>query len=130
VRDIMPTILDAAGVAQPGDIAGREVRPLQGGSVLDLFAGKTQTAYAGADDVGYELFGLKAYFAGDWKILWMPKPFGKGEWELFNLKEDPAEMNDLREQHSDRLEDMVARWEQYKKDNGVLDISLDLSIVN
>jgi arylsulfatase len=130
VRDIMPTILDAAGVAQPGDIGGREVRPLQGGSVLDLFAGKTQTAYAGADDVGYELFGLKAYFAGDWKILLMPKPFGTGEWELFNLKEDPAEMNDLSEKHLDRLEDMIARWEQYKKDNGVLDISLDLSIVN
>jgi len=60
----------------------------------------------------------------------MPKPFGTGEWELFNLKEDPAEMNDLSEKHLDRLEDMIARWEQYKKDNGVLDISLDLSIVN
>ncbi len=130
VRDIMPTILDAAGVAPPIEIGGRKVQPLHGKSVLDLFAGHSQTAYAGADDVGYELFGLKAYFAGDWKILWMPKPFGTGEWELFNLKEDPAEMNDLSEQHSDRLEDMVARWEQYKKDNGVLDISLDLSIVN
>ncbi len=127
VRDIMPTLLDAAGVAPPREIGGRKVQSLHGKSVLDLFAGKTQTAYAGADDVGYELFGLKAYFDGDWKILWMPKPFGKGQWELFNLKEDPAEMNDLSEQLSDRLDDMVARWEQYKKDNGVLDISLDLS---
>jgi len=79
------------------------------------------------DDVGYELFGLKAYIAGDWKILWMPEPFGKGEWELFDLKQDPAEMNDLSEQHPDRLEEMIGRWEQYKKDNGVLDISYDLS---
>ncbi len=38
-------------------------------------------------------------------------------------------MNDLSGKHSDRLEDMVARWEQYKKDNGVLDISFDLSVV-
>ena len=59
-----------------GEIDGRKVLPLQGQSVLDLFAGKTQTTYDGADKVGYELFGLKAYFAGDWKILWMPKPFG------------------------------------------------------
>jgi arylsulfatase len=103
------------------------VLPLQGKSVLDLFAGKTQTAYAGADEVGYELFGLKAYFAGDWKILWMPKPFGKSEWELFDLKDDPAELNDLSAAQPERLEDLVARWEQYKKDNGVLDISLDLS---
>jgi arylsulfatase len=103
------------------------VQPLQGKSVLDLFTGKTQTAYAGANEVGYELFGMKAYFADDWKILWMPQPFGKGEWELFDLKEDPAEMNDLSGKHPDRLETMIARWDLYKKDNGVLDISLDLS---
>jgi arylsulfatase len=127
VRDIMPTLLDAAGVAPPREIGGREVQPLQGKSVLDLFTGKTQTAYAGANEVGYELFGMKAYFADDWKILWMPQPFGKGEWELFDLKEDPAEMNDLSGKHPDRLETMIARWDQYKKDNGVLDISLDLS---
>jgi len=127
VRDIMPTLLDAAAVTPPREIDGRKVQPLQGKSVLDLFAGKTETAYAGADEVGYELFGLKAYFAGHWKILWMPKPFGKGEWELFDLREDPAEMNDVSGRHPDRLKKMIARWEQYKKDNGVLDISLDLS---
>jgi arylsulfatase len=129
VRDIMPTLLDAAGVPPPREIGARMVLPLQGKSVLDLFAGKTQAAYAGADEVGYELFGLKAYFAGDWKILWMPKPFGKSEWELFNLKEDPAEMNDLSGEHPDRLKKMIALWEQYKEENSVLDISLDLSVV-
>jgi arylsulfatase len=97
--------------------------------VLDLFMGKTRTAYTGADEVGYELFGLKAYFAGNWKILWMPKPFGTGEWELFELKEDPAEMNDLSGMRPDRLKNMIERWEQYRKDNGVLDVSLDLSII-
>ncbi|MEH6467993.1 MAG: arylsulfatase [Porticoccus sp.] len=127
VRDIMPTILDFAGVAHSREIVGREVHPLNGSSVLDLFTGKTQEAYAGADDVGYELFGLKAYIAGEWKILWMPEPFGTGEWELFNLSQDPAEMNDLSEQYPDRLAVMKTRWEQYKKDNGVLDISYDVS---
>ena len=57
----------------------------------------------------------------------MPKPFGKGEWELFDLKQDPADMNDLSKQHADRLEEMIGRWERYKKENGVLDISYDLS---
>jgi len=50
---------------------------------------------ATTDKVGYELFGQKAYFDGDWKILFMPKPFGTGDWELFNLKNDPGELNDL-----------------------------------
>ncbi len=127
VRDIMPTILDIAGVTHPREIGGREVHSLQGNSVLGLFTGKTQDAYTGADDVGYELFGLKAYIAGEWKILWMPEPFGTGEWELFDLSKDPAEMNDLSEQYPDRLAEMKASWEQYKNENGVLDISYDFS---
>jgi arylsulfatase len=123
----MPTILDMAGIAHPEEYEGRKVRPLQGGSVLDLFEGSAESPYAGASRVGYELFGLKAFFVGDWKILWMPHPFGKGEWELFNLKEDPAEIDDLSSEYPEKVEEMVALWEQYKKDNGVLDIALDLA---
>jgi len=127
VRDIMPTILDFTGVTHSEQFSGRKVRPIQGKSVLDLLEGKVTSPYAEASQVGYELFGLKAYFVGDWKILWMPKPFGPGEWELFNLKQDPAELNDLSKQHPDKLKEMITLWEQYKKENGVLDISFDLS---
>ena len=126
VRDIMPTILDLADVAHTRQFNGRKVRPMQGRSVLDLFEGDVAAPYAEASQVGYELFGLKAYFVGDWKILWMPKPFGPGEWELFNLKQDPAELNDLSKQHPDKLKEMIALWNQYKIENRVLDISFDL----
>ena len=54
----------------------------------------------------------------------------KGEWELFNLKQDPAELNDLSKQHPDKLKELIALWGQYKIDNKVLDISLDLSELN
>ncbi|MCP4902862.1 MAG: arylsulfatase [bacterium] len=127
VRDIMPTILELAGIEHSQDFQGRQVQPLQGRSVLELFSGQAESPYAGADQVGYELFGLKAYIDGEWKILWMPPPFGKGEWELFNLQQDPAEMIDLSSEHPDRVEAMVALWEQYKVDNTVLDISLNLA---
>jgi len=127
VRDIMPTILDIADVSHTGQFGGRTVRPMQGRSVLDLLAGDAQSSYPGAGRVGYELFGLKAYFDRDWKILWMPEPFGSGEWELYNLIEDPAELNDLSSEHPQKVEDMVALWEQYRDDNAVLDISLDLA---
>jgi arylsulfatase A-like enzyme len=127
VRDIMPTILDLAGVAPGKQFEGRKVLSMQGRSVLDLFEGTVATPYAEASQVGYELFGMKAYFDGDWKILWMPKPFGPGEWELFNLKQDPGEMNDLGKQYPDKLIGMIKQWEQYKIENKVLDISLDLA---
>ena len=127
VRDIMPTILDIAGISHTQEIDGRQVVPMQGRSVLDLFEGKVETPYAEASQVGYELFGMKAFFDGDWKILWMPSPFGPGEWQLFNLRDDPGEMKDLGDQFPDRLAEMIARWEQYKESNGVLDVSLDLT---
>ena len=57
----------------------------------------------------------------------MPPPFGKGDWELYKTKEDPGEINDLSEKHPGKLKELAARWEQYKTDNGVLDISIDLS---
>ena len=127
VRDIMPTILDAAGIEHPEEIGDRQVVPMQGGSLLDFFEGRVATPYAGASQLGYELFGMKAFFDGDWKILWMPPPFGPGDWQLYNLKDDPAEMNDLSDQYPDRLAEMIARWEQYEAANGVLDVIFDMT---
>jgi arylsulfatase len=127
VRDIMPTILDIADISHHKEFEDRAVRPMQGQSVLDYFSGEAKTPYAGAGQVGYELFGLKAYFDDNWKILLMPPPFASGEWELYDLAEDPAEMNDLSSKHPEKVEEMVRKWDQYKEDNMVLDAALDLS---
>ena len=127
IRDIMPTILDVAGIELTHSVNGRPVVPMSGDSVFDLLSGNAQSPYVGADQVGYELFGMKAYFDGDWKILWMPPPFGSGDWQLYKLSEDPGELIDLGDQQPERLMKMVERWEQYKEKNGVLDISFNLS---
>lgn len=127
IRNIMPTILDVADVSHQEQFDGRKVMPMQGRSVLDLFSGEAATPYAGANQVGYELFGLKAYFSGDWKVLWMAEPVGKGDWELFNIKEDPAELRDLGTENLQKLKELVGQWEKYKEENGVLDTSLDQS---
>ena len=52
----------------------------------------------------------------------MPKPVGKGDWELFNLKSDPAELNDLSQRHPRKLQELIAKWQDYKIENGVLDV--------
>ena len=127
VRDIMPSILDFAHVAHTEDFEGRKVRPLQGQSVLDLFAGGVESPYEGASRVGYEFFGQKAYISGDWKVLNMSPPFGTGNWELFSLRNDPGELNDRSHELPEKVVEMIALWEQYAEDNGVLDIALDLS---
>ena len=50
-------------------------------------------------------------------------PNGTGEWELFDLKLDPGELNDLAKKHPQKLEKLVNRWQQYEEKNGVLDLS-------
>lgn len=57
----------------------------------------------------------------------MPPPFASGEWELYNLAEDPAESSDLSSQYPNKVDEMVKKWEQYKENNTVLDAALDLS---
>ena len=124
IRDIMPTILDAADIEQPGELfAGRPVQPIQGNSVLPLLEGREAETGSSVNEVGYELFGMKAFITGHWKALWMPAPNGKGEWELFDLKQDPGELNDLGKKHPQKLKELVARWEQYEEENGILDLS-------
>lgn len=44
----------------------------------------------------------------------MPKPLGTGEWELFDLSNDPAELHDLSNDQPETLREMVALWNQYK----------------
>ena len=57
----------------------------------------------------------------------MPEPIGKGDWELLNIKEDPAELWDLRTENPQKLKELVSQWERCKEENWVLDTSLDQS---
>lgn len=124
IRDIMPTVLGAADIQQPVKrFAERPVQHIQGNSVLPMLQGRETRMAPNVSEVGYELSGMKAFIAGRWKALWMPEPHGKGEWELFDLNRDPGELNDLGKEHPKKLTELVARWEQYKKDNGVIDVS-------
>ena len=72
---------------------------------------------------------MKAFISGQWKILQLPEPYGTGNWELFNLQQDPAESNDLSKQYPQERQKLIAQWEQYRTDNGVLDISLDAAAI-
>ena len=46
-------------------------------------------------------------------------PFGSGDWRLYRIDRDPAELYDKAKQHADRKQELVALWEQYARENGV-----------
>jgi arylsulfatase len=57
---------------------------------------------------------------GDWKIIKIPGTYGTGDWELFNIKNDPGERNDLSTQNLTKLSELIADWETYALENGVI----------
>jgi len=124
VADIAPTLLELAGVEHPDSYEGREVAPMIGTSMVPLLQG-TAAAIHGDESFGWELHGQKAVLQGQWKALNLPPPFGTAEWEIFDLSTDPGETMDRSGDEAERLQAMVATYEQYAREVGVVPPDLD-----
>lgn len=120
VTDIMPTILEIAKAKYPDDYKGNTIHPLIGESILPVLKGDSVTVHTN-DGFGWELFEMKAYIKGDWKLLRLPQPFGTGGWELYNLKNDPAETTDLSVQYPEIKTQLIEEWNKYSQHNEVYD---------
>ena len=120
VADIMPTLLDVAGVTYPKTYKNREVPPLIGKSWTRMLAGAADSPRTDQDYMAWEIFGNRALRQGDWKLRWQWKPWGKGDWELFNLAADPAERKDVAADNPEKAKALLARWDEYVKANNVI----------
>ena len=120
VTDIVPTLLDIAGATHPSK-ENSALAPITGKSLVPLLAGSADSVRTEKDWIGWELFGNRAIRQGDWKLMYILKGAGgSGAWELFNLKDDPAETNDLSEQNPEKRAALLALWDEYVKTNGVI----------
>ncbi|MCP4260881.1 MAG: arylsulfatase [Planctomycetes bacterium] len=120
VMDIVPTLLELAGVQHPATFNGREVAPVQGKSWGGMLEGRIQSPRGPGDWLGWEIFGNRAIRQGDWKISWHYEPFGIWDWQLFNLADDPGEQYDLSDTHPEKRKELIALWDEYVKTNGVI----------
>jgi arylsulfatase len=127
VSDIMPTFLELAGIEHPSS-NNSEIPGMMGKSILPLLKGEIDEVHAN-EGIGYELHGLRAYIKGNWKILNLPKPFGTGDWELFNLSLDPAESKNLADAHPEKLTELLNDYNEYEKEVGVIFDPIDMSIM-
>lgn len=88
IRDVLPTFLDAAGAKNPGNLDGK--------SLLDLVRGETKDWREYIDlehDVCYAPENhWNALTDGHWKYIY--SAFDGGQ-QLFNLDNDPGELDDL-----------------------------------
>ncbi len=120
VADLMPTILEIANAPYPSTYGDRPVVPPIGVSVVPVLKGTALDVRQGIG-VGYELFEMKAYIEGGWKLSRMPAPFGSGEWELYDLLTDPGETIDRAAEHPEHVRELKTHWTDFARDNSVFD---------
>ena len=114
IIDVLPTILDLAGVDYPKTNNDIEVTPTAGASLLPLFFG--QTKMERVQPLFWEHQFNKAVRQGDWKLVSAWRVPGKGRdnnWELYNLAEDPVEVNNLAEEHPEKVEELITLYEAW-----------------
>jgi len=120
VADLMPTLLEVAGASYPKTYNGQELHPLLGKSWVPILEGRQESPRTEQDYLAWEIFGNRAVRQGEWKIRWEYKPLGKGDWELFNLANDPIERKDLAADHPEKLHELLALWDNYVRVNNVV----------
>ncbi|HLG90477.1 MAG TPA: arylsulfatase [Alphaproteobacteria bacterium] len=121
VMDIAPTILDMAGIPHPGArYRDREIVPLRGASMVPYLMGRSDHVHRDTVETGWELFGRRAIRQGDWKALFLPPPYGPGQWQLYDLSKDVGEIEDLSDRHPGKLAELLRAWDRYVEETGVL----------
>jgi arylsulfatase len=112
VTDIVPTLLDAIGVAYPDHFHEHPTRGLDGVSALPLLT--SGDAASARTRQHYELAGNRGYILDGWKIVSLQapgKPMDLDNWMLFDLAADPTETNDLAASNPPRLAELVAAFD-------------------
>lgn len=118
ITDLAPTLLAIAGLDPPVVVANGQT--ITGKSLLPALMEGAAPLYSSEEAIGYEFSGNSALYRGDYKLVRNQPPAGDRQWRLYNISEDPAETTDLREQMPQRYQGMLADYDAYAKDNGVL----------
>jgi L-rhamnose mutarotase len=93
VVDLVPTLMELAGVEVPDEIAGLKVPPMHGKSLLPVI--HDAKAPAPHDSLWFHHDGHRGLIAGDWKLVTRYKM----EPELYQITSDPFESRNLASEH-------------------------------
>ena len=121
VTDLFPTFLEFAGAEMPAP--EDKILPV-GQSIVPLLRGEVETVHLEPTG-GWEIFGRRAIRKGPWKAAWLAPPLGKGDWALYNLDDDPGELTDLAGERPEVLTELLAAWDDYVEENGVIVVEED-----
>ncbi len=103
--DIVPTVLALAGIEKPKQWNGEAIPTAPGHSLVPAFA-KDETI--ARDSLWWLHEGNRAIRVGDYKLA-----AAEGDpWELYNLKTDRAEQNNLAGKMPEKVRELEAVWQK------------------
>ena len=118
LTDVFPTVLEIVGAEYPQKFAGRELRPLDGKSLLPQIqsGGEIERTLCW----NYEKFS--AIRMGRWKALRRSKVryTMDGEWQLYDLSADRSETNDVCVSYPEVLAKLICTWDDWRQNIGPL----------
>ncbi|MEI8179466.1 arylsulfatase [Aestuariivirga sp.] len=144
VIDVVPTILEAAGIPAPEVVDGIKQAPIEGVSFAYTFDKANAAAPSRHTTQYFEMFGDHAIYQDGWilstkvkRAPWEafgpanPDPLNNVEWELYNLNTDYSQVTDVAAQNPDKVAALKqVFYEEAKKYNVLpLDASVAARIV-
>lgn len=120
VMDLAPTILDLVEVEHPANSDAESLfYPMDGKSMLPRLQGIQTDVRREDEALCWELYGRKGVRKGRWKAEWIEEPYGENRWELFDLRSDPFQLNDLSVDQPEKLLELIRDWDQYARDKDI-----------
>ncbi len=125
--DIVPTILEAAGIRPPEVVDGIKQSPIEGVSMMYTFDQKNANAPSTRKTQYFEMMADRAIYNNGWiastKVIRAPwdnyppklKPT-EYPWELYDLRNDWTQSEDVAAKYPDKLKEMQGLfWKEAKK---------------
>ena len=123
VIDVVPTILEAAGIKPPETVNGIKQAPIDGVSMMYTFDKANANAPSKRETQYFEMLGNRAIYHDGWIAATTPPAppwlLGTGKlpalndyhWELYNVAKDYSENDDLAAKMPDKLKEMQALFQ-------------------
>jgi arylsulfatase len=107
--DLMPTILEASNITPKSTIRGQDRLPWDGRSILPSIEGKKQKS---PSLLFFSHSRGKAIRVGNWKLVFNKDNKKEAKWELYDMKKDPNELNDLAKSNPDKVDHLARLWQK------------------